>query len=403
MTRRLLPLLVLALAWAGSALAPAGAQRSRGPRNAPENCPWCHGDPALMAAAGIVSHGGFEFGAKDTAWADQFFGGKDLYWIESEHFQIGLCLTAHKVDPDEAKKIRAELAELATVLPDVDPKVRVLEPFMRTHLYAIRAERTYQRFLELMQVQASDFPDGRSVWLLGTPYFGEGPYVGQKGKFELLVLPTAQDQVAFLKEQFGLSIKRTQRWNVIDRSSLIVVTNLAENELNTDQRLHGHVVFNLAINLLDGFKHYAYDTPFWLCEGLGHFMEREVDPRFNTFDSSEGSVGVRVNKANWDAEVKQLIQSGKAPRLAEMVALKTYAEFELRHHYACWSMIKFMVATNPQGFGCLNGKLHGRKRPDGMPDTEDIPGVHRAAVSECFGMTYPQFDEAWRAWALLQE
>ena len=397
------PLLPAALVLLLASELPAHAQRPKGPRNAPENCPWCHGDPELMKAAGIASHGGFQFGTEDTAWADRFFGGKDLYWIESAHFELGLCVTAQKVDPDEAKKIRAELTELAAVLPDIDPKTRLLDPFLRAHLYALRAEKTWKRFLELMQVSESDFPDGRSVWLLGMPYWGEGPYVGQKGKFELLVLPTAQDQVAFLTKQFGLSIKRTQRWNVIERASLIVVTNLAENELNTDAKLHGHVVFNLAINLLDGFKHYAYDTPFWLCEGLGHFMEREVDPRFNTFDSSEGSVGVRVNKANWDVEVKQLIQSGKAPRLAEMVALKTYAEFELRHHYASWSMIKFMVTTNLPGFGCLNGKLHGRKTPQGMPDSEDIPGVHRDAISTCFGFTYPQFDEAWRAWALLQE
>jgi hypothetical protein len=400
MTRSFLPGLVVPLVLLGTTLS---AQKDKGPRNAPTNCPWCHGDPALMAASGIVSHGGFEFGTQDSAWADRFFGGKDLYWIESQHFELGLCLTPHKVDPDEAKKIRAELSELALTLPDVDPKVRVLEPFMRTHLYALRAEKAYQRFLELMQVEEKAFPNGRSVWLLGTPYWGEGPYLGQKGKFELLVLPTAQDQVAFLSKQFGLSIRRTQRWNVLDRSSLIVVTNLAENDLTTDQRLHGHVVFNLAINFLDGFRHYSYDTPFWLCEGLGHFMEREIDPRFNTFDASEGSVGVRVNKVNWDAEVKQLIQSGKAPRLAEMVALRTYAEFELRHHYACWSMVKFMVATNPPGFGCLNQRLHGRKRPDGLPDSEDIPGAHRQAVSECLGLSYPEFDEAWRAWALLQE
>jgi hypothetical protein len=86
-----------------------------------------------------------------------------------------------------------------------------------------------------------------------------------------------------------------------------------------------------------------------------------------------------------------------------MVALRTYAEFELRHHYASWSMIKFMATVHPAAFGCLNQRLHGRKTSDGYPDSSDIPGVHRTAISECFGMSYPQFDDAWRAWALLQE
>jgi hypothetical protein len=378
------------------------AQRSKGPRNAPENCAWCGGDPEVMAKAGIVSHGGFPFAETDTADVDAHFAAKDIYWIESAHYRIGLTLDNHKVSPDESKKIRAELTELAQVLPRVDPKTRVLEPFMRTHLYAHRAEKLWKRFLEVMRVEESTFPDGRSVWLLGTPYFGEGPYLGQKEKFELLVLPTAGDQVPFLKKQFGLSIARTQRWNVIERSALLVVTNLMENDLTDDQRLHGHVVFNLAINMLDGYEHYAYDTPRWLTEGIGHFMEREINPRFNTFDASEGSAGVKVNKSDWDAEVNKLIASDEAPRLAEMIALRTYAEFEMRHHYACWSMTRFMIEEHPEGYACLNAALHGRKTPDGMPDSQDMPGVQRAAFQDCFGMNYMQFDEAWRAWAVTQ-
>ena len=203
-------------------------------------------------------------------------------------------------------------------------------------------------------------------------------------------------------EQFGLSVKRTQRWNVVERDSLIVVTNVSENELHSDGQIYNHVVFNLTINLLDGFEHYSYDTPCWLREGLGHFMEREIDPRFNTFDASEGSHGVRVNKENWDSEVKQLVTGGKAPRVAEMGALKTYAEFEQRHHYACWSMTRFMIETNPKGYACLTAEIHGRKRADGMPDAENLLDVQRTAFGDCLNMSYAQFDEAWRAWAMTQ-
>jgi hypothetical protein len=388
------------LASAGAWSAGSGALPQGQARNDPSRCSWCEGVPERMAAAGIASHGGFEFGTHDTAWVDRFFAGRDVFWIESEHFELGLCVSAERVDAEDAKKIRAELSELAEHLPAVNPKARVLDPFQRAHLYALRLEKTWDRFLELMGAAETDFPDGIRPWALGTPYWGEGPYLGQKGKFELIVLPTAADQVAYLKQEFGLSVRRTQRWNVMERSSMIVVTNLAENELTSDARLHGHLVFNTAINLLDGFKHYAYDTPHWLREGLGHFMEREINPRFNTFDASEGSLGVRVNREDWDAEAKQLIASGKAPRLAEMVALESYGAFELRHHTACWSMTRFLVETNPQGYACLNGKLHGRKRADGFPDSEDLAGVHRAAVEECLGLSYAQFDEAWRAWAL---
>lgn len=397
-----LPTPALLLAAVLLVAAAPSAQKEKRPANAPENCSWCEGDPERMAAAGIVNHGGFKFCSTDTAGTDKHFGGKDIYWIESEHLRIGLCLPAQKVGPDEAKKVRAELTELAEKLPKVDPKAKLLEPFHRTHLYALRLEKAYARFMELMQVTPANFPDGRGVWLLGTPYFGEGPYLGEKEKFEVLVLPTAADQVGFMLPQFGLSIKRTQRWNIIERDCLVVVTNLMENELRNDMQLHGHLVFNLAINFLDAFKHYSYETPCWIREGLAHFMEREIDPKFNTFDSSEGGQGVKVNKENWNGEVKQLIASGKAPRVAELTALKTYAEFELRHHYGCWSMTKFMIESNPKGYACLNGKLHGCKTPDGMPDSEDMPSKQREAFQECFGMGYAQFDAAWQAWAATQ-
>src|SRR5262249_55540287 len=153
----------------------------------------------------------------------------------------------------------------------------------------------------------------------------------------------------------------------------------------------------------DGFKHYSYDTPCWLREGLAHVMEREINPRFNSFDASEGSQGVRTSVANWDAEVKQLITAGKAPRVAELTALKAYADFEMRHHYTCWSMTRFMIETNPTGYACLNGKIHGRKDAKGLADPEDLPSVQRAAFQECFGMSYAEFDDAWRAWAMAQE
>ena len=403
MIRSLLILLFVAGLALVSVAPPLAAQKNKEKRNAPGNCPWCHGDPERMKAAGIVNHGGFEFvGDMDTAGVDHHFGGRDLFWIESQHYQLGLLLGPQKVGTAESKKIRAELTRLAQALPDVDPKTRVLDPFLRTHLYAQRMEDLWKRFTEVMQVEDADFPDGKSVWLLGTPYMGEGPYLGQKGKFELLVLPTASDQVSIAQPQFGLSIRRTQRWNVVPRDTLIVLTNLAENDLYEDEQIHGHVVFNMTINMLDAYKHYSYDTPCWIREGLAHFIERELNPRYNTFDTSEGANDKRVNKENWDVEVKQLVALDKAPRLAEMIGLRTYAEFEQRHHYACWSMTRFLIEQHAKGYAGLNGALHGRKAADGSPDAEDLVSVHRKAFQECVGLTYAQFDEAWRAWAMTQ-
>ncbi len=376
--------------------APFDAQRKR--RSDPENCPYCHNDPEVMAKAGIVSHGGFEFGAvpHDTKSTQAFLATSDVFWIESEHFEIGFALGKYKVGQKEKNKIREELYELAEVLPDVDPKTKVLDEFLRAHMFAQRCEKVWDRFLEIVQHEEEDFPQPGERWILGTPYMGEGPYVGQKGKFEVLLLETEAEHVAYLRDQFGLSIKRTQRWNVIDRDTITLTIHLRQGQLKTDTALHGHVAFNLAHNLLDGYKHYSYDTPLWYHEGLAHLLEREVSIRYNTFDSTEGAIAEETRKQKWMPEVRKMLNN--APRMAELINLKSYAAFELETHFATWSMVDFLVREHPAGFACLLGRVHGRKKEDGMPDSSNLRDAHREAFKECLGMSYSQFDTAWKEW-----
>lgn len=372
----------------------ADAQRA----NDPATCEWCGGDPAVLEAAGLVSHGPFAFGNEDTERVDALLAVNDIRWIESQHFRIGFGLGPHKVKPEEKNKIRAELEQLAQVLPEVNPREKVLDPWLRAHLYAQRSEEIYARFMELMRVTADDFPATARAWNRQGKYMGEGPYLGEREKYEVLILPSQASHVEFLKTHFGLLIKQTQRWNILSRDCLIVAIHTAEGGLREDQALHGHLAFNLAINLLDGFKHYSYETPIWIREGLAHYMEREISPDFNSFDSSEGAVAAKTSKSKWEPEVKKLVASGSAPRMAELVALKGYADLELPHHFATWGMVDYLLRTNPEGFACLNDRLHGNVDAQGIPDGSRMEDLHRTAFQDCLGMNYAEFDRAWAEW-----
>ena len=374
------------------------AQKKKLPANDPGNCPYCRNEPKLMQDAGLVSHGGFQFGTTNTAGVDALLAASDIRWIESLHFEIGIALGPYKVNQKEKKKIRAELTELAELLPEVNPKAKVLDPWLRVHLYAMRAEKLWQQFLDVMHVEEGDFPDGIRRRREGDKYMGEGPYLGMKGKYEVLVVPTEGVQVAFLRDQFGLQIRKSQRWHITDIATMIVVIN-TEEDMKSDEALHGHMAFNLAINMLNGFKHYSYDTPVWLTEGLAHYFERSINPKFNSYDSAEGSIAEVSRKSDWDAEVRKLIQSKKAPRMAEMAALRTYAEFDLRHHFASWSMIRFLIEEHGEAFACLNDRIHGIVSDEGIADGSDMQNKHREFFRECLGMNYAQFDAAWKVWA----
>lgn len=366
--------------------------------NDPTTCPYCHNDPAIMAKAGIVSHGGFKFGATDTAKIDELLATCDIRWIETKHFQIGTALGVQKVKDEESKKIFAELSRLAEGMPEVNPKVKVLDPWLRSHLYAQRCEDVWKRFIEILQIDETKFPDGKKMWDMRGTYMGEGPYIGMKDKYEVLSVPSEAAATSFLQAQFGLLTKLSQRWNVIDRDTLILVVHQAQGGLREDGALHGHIAFNITINLLDGYKHYTYETPIWIREGLAHFIEREINPKFNTFDSSEGAVAAMTSKQKWEPEVRKLVAAGTAIRMAELLTLKDYAGLKLEHHFTTWSMVDYLIKTNPTGFAKFNEKLHGITNSKGIGDGSNLLDVHRKAFQEFFGMGYAEFDAAWAKW-----
>lgn len=395
--RRLAGLLLAAACASQGAAQQAPAERPGA------DCPYCGGDPERMRAAGVVSHGGFAFGTGDTAATERILADVPLVWIETAHFEIGLGLDEYRIPADERDLLRAELEELQRVLPAVSPRTRVLDPWLRLHLYAQRTDHLWRRMLEVLQKGDADFPAAGETWQLGEPYRGEGPHLGMGGKYELLIVPSLEAQTRWLGAEFGLRTQRTQRWNVADTQSLLVVVNADEERLRKDAALHGHVVFSLAINLVDGYRFYAYETPVWLREGLAHVLEHELDPRHNSFSYSEAALAEETRRSDWHASVRKLVQGGQAPSIAELVHLQTTAQFTLEHHYTAWSMTLYLLEEHARAYACLLERLHGIRDARGNPDGSGIVDKHRSAFEECTGLRYQQFDEAWRSWAERQE
>lgn len=379
----------------------ASAQKKEDLRpNDPQSCPYCHGDPERMKRAGIVSHGGFAFGKTNTKKVEELLPESEIRWIETEHFKIGFGLGAWKVKLEEKKKYLAELTKLHEVLPDVKPESTIIDPWLRTHLYAQRIEEIWTRFVELLSLQNMKFPTGPGQWIKGGVYLGEGPYLGMQQKYEWLVVPSEATHVAFLTAHAGLRIKKSQRWHYVELGSISLNCHTQEGQLRQDAALHGHLAFNLAHNLYDGLFHYNYDTPVWLHEGLAHYMEREINPKHNSFDSDEGAIANDTSKENWKPEVLKLINSGTAPRMAELVTLKRFSELTLPLHFTTWSMIDFLLKTRPTEFGQFMIALKRNFNSDGIPTSENLGELHRQKFKEILGMNYQEFDEAWKAWAL---
>jgi len=385
----LLGALVLCTTFADAAL----AQKKKAAPTDPSECPYCKGDPERMKAGGIVSHGPFPFAKKDSASVDALLPTSEVRWIETDFFRIGFGLREYKVKVEEKKKMVAELTRLKQFFPEVKPDTGVLDPWLRTHLFAQRAQDSLDDFLKLINGKEAAFGAGA----VGN-YRGEGRYLGMKEKYEWLVLRTQAAHTDFLTENFGLQLRVGHREHHIPRGILGYYCHAQEGGLREDSALHGNLVFNLTHNLLDGLNHYNYDTPVWFHEGFAHWREREINPNYNTFDSGEGAVADMTSKSNWKPEVLALVNGGDAPRMAELVALKSYAELKLPHHYATWSMIDFMIQTKPEAFGQFIWALKSNMDSRGVPTGENLPEYVRTKFKEIFGMGYTEFDEAWRTW-----
>ena len=373
------------------------------PLGDPANDPYTKGgDPELMKAAGYVSMGGFEFGpAPDTTVeTNKALGYLDIRWIETKHFEIGVALPQAKVTGDERDKIRAELTEMQAYFEDINPKTRILDPWLRAHLYAKRVEETYADVQEFLGVTDEDFADNDVIYNTSArkKYMGIGPHLGQLGKYEILFLPSEGAAVTYLKNKLGLTTKLSQRWNIVERETEMLVVHIGQGRMKVDESLHGHTVFNIVHLLLNGYKHYSYELPVWATEGVAHWFERKLNPKWNTFDSAEGAAAEMTKKADWTGPVKKMISSKKAPSFPALIGLRTFAEFELEHHYATWSIVDFLMTAHPEFLPHYMASLSGMKDANGYDDNSEMANVQRQLFKEKLGMSYSQFETAWKEW-----
>lgn len=413
MLSRLAPMLLVAAGFAG--LSPVGdlgapaafAQKlldKSKPPGDPANDPYTRGgEEEIMKAAGYVSMGGFEFGPPPdtTVETNQHLSYLDIRWIETEHFEIGVALPQVKVTQSEREKVRAELTEMEPIFGDViDARTRVLDPWIRAHLYARRVEKHYADIQAMLGVTDEDFANNKPLWNKATKYMGTGPYLGQIGKFEVLLLPSEGAAKTYLRDRLGLTTKLSQRWNVIPRDTQTVIIHTDQGKLRVDESLHGHLVFNLTHNLLNGYKHYSYDMPVWITEGAAHWFERQYNPKFNTFDAAEGSAAEMSSKEDWRPEAKKLVASGKAPTFAALIGRRTFAELVLDDHFTTWSIFDYLMTVHPEFVKKYFDRLSGLKNADGYDDYSRFEDEQRLVFKEELDMNYRDFELAWQAWVL---
>jgi hypothetical protein len=82
--------------------------------------------------------------------------------------------------------------------------------------------------------------------------------------------------------------------------------------------------------------------------------------------------------------------------------VKTLDSLDLDARVTCWSMVRFLIDTQPEGFAKLLGAVKGQLDEKGYPSGKDLPDLTRRSLREVWSWTTVAFDEAWKTWVAKQ-
>jgi hypothetical protein len=306
-------------------------------------------------------------------------------------------LPAITVELEDKKRVMVETARLHELLPNVPLEPKKLDPYLRLHLFAMKGEELFARFEKIIAVTDADFPEARTAT---GPFMGNGRYLGEKEKYEIVIHSARANHSLFTQEFAGAKVSGALRFHFPDMHKILVSIPAEDADLKKDKWLYPYVVHNLTHMMFCGYKHFSYDPPPWIDEGLACALEKEIEPQSTTNEGEEGAMSDLKGPKDWAAAARKLIGAGKQKTTAELMHVKSLDQLDLDARVTCWSMARFLIDTQAEPYAKLLGAVKGQLAEKGYPSGQDLPDLTRRSMKELWGWTPVTFDEAWKAWAL---
>jgi len=361
--------------------------------------PYTKGEPEAMAKLGYESFGPFGWGdAHDTDEIVRVLGEIPLLWVETAHFKIGSSLAPYVLaqDRDEKDKLRAELTRLRKRLPKVKPAARELDRWLMLHLYAQRLEELYADFCRHVGVVDADFtPASASGGSNGG--LGDGPYLGQREKFRVLLLDKTSGIGRYSGHFLGYEAKYSMRWYFHQTGAMFfgAASEHLAGTYGNDTAFHCTVAGGVVHNFVEGFRWYRTQAPLWLAQGCAHYFARRVDPRYIVYGGGTWSSGDPSREEwKWEPRVLARVKHEYYPTWEDMFAWSDYDELKMPDHMFAWSRVQFLL----QDAGATQSFLVALKD---APAGADVPPPtverQRELVEAAWGRSLAELDADWTA------
>ncbi len=363
-----------------------------------EEDPYTKGKDELVEKLGYVrlGHGPWG-GGEDTKTLQMNMGGIDMLFVETAHFRIASSLGTYDVpnNKEEREKLKEEFKRLKKKLGRFKAPKNQLDPWLRLHLYAQRAEDEYQAFCEDFGLTPAD-------------YDKEGPHLGYQNKIQLLVCQRKSEFGRYVRTYHNSTIEYSYR-TISNRDTLVAAANIeamkegweGEEEMPFDSMLHNMVVSTLTTIFMDGYQQNMFSSPRWFAYGLSHSHLRRTDPKWTLFDGRKAGTGNDPDQWDWEPRVYNLAKNEFFAKLTDMFTWTKYEDMHQRDHMVSWSKTEFLL-NELEGDRKSFLKAICSATGGFAVGTADTALVERQAkaLKDAYGVTPEEFDEAWRKWVL---
>jgi len=360
--------------------------------------PYTGGEREKMRLLGYVAFGPFPWHGRDrTPDVEETMGGIPMLWVETAHFRIGSSLATYRIPADRAERARLkdELARLEERLGRLDAPRKELDPWLRLHLYAQRAEDAYAAFVRDFGLAPADFEQ-------------IGPHLGNREKFLLLLCERKSEFGRYARTYLGVENDHSYRWGWQEDCMLFGANvealrdGWAETEVRVlpfDSMLHCAVVAGLAANFAGGYRG-KLTAPQWFSAGLGHAYARRIDPRW--LNSAGRRAGQRPDEdSEWEPRVRNLVKNRFFASTADMFGWQAYEDMDERDHLVAWSKLDYVLRGAEGDLPAFLAALCATTAPaEPGADRAVIASEQTAALRAGFQVTPAELDEAWAAWVL---
>ncbi len=379
--------------------APARAGSPQGPD------PYTAGDEAALGKAGYVSFGPFEFGTNHTTTdVEALLPNEPLVWIETAHFRIGSALPALSItsskDREWVTKVREELMQVALRLPSVNPNTSRLDPWLRAHLIAHRAEALYTQVQASLGCSDADFPaapgdDARKP----EPFRGIGPYLGVPQKFTILLLQNSASLVRYTAAYHGWGNDKPALHHDARFGTLLfgACEESQNGVLRSDLAVRTFLAYYVTHNLYQAYRSYGHNLPAWLITGLAHRSARQCSTRFPIYDLRTGNNEDGGHYPQWDKRWQLMLRNRKFEPLTTFTERIDVDQFAMEEHLQCWSLLDWLMTQHPrqtmQFLHRMKDPFHERLR---FPTNDELLERQRLAMKEAFGTDAAGLEEQWR-------